>query len=146
MYCMFNANNHIIMEDKEILTKIYQEYCYGANLSIRMNPLEDRPLLSFGHDECIFQQFIFTERSWRGTSGEQTIIPKGEGYGLMASAFQSRELGFGFELAAEQLNVVNSFGLSVWLHYLETESAWVWQRKGRILDIRLHGTSIQGLC
>jgi hypothetical protein len=48
-----------------------------------MNPLEERPLLSFGHDECIFQQFIFTGRSWRGTSGEQAIIPKDEGLNLL---------------------------------------------------------------
>jgi hypothetical protein len=42
------------IDNEEILTKIYQEYCYCGNLSIRMNPLEERPLLSFGHDECIF--------------------------------------------------------------------------------------------
>jgi hypothetical protein len=48
------------IDNEEILTKIYQEYCYCGNLSIRMNPLEERPLLSFGHDECIFRQFIFT--------------------------------------------------------------------------------------
>jgi hypothetical protein len=41
----------------------------------------------------------------------------------MVSAFQSRELGFGFEVTAEQLNVVDSFRQSVRLHYLETESA-----------------------
>jgi len=110
------------IDNEKILTKIYQEYCYGANLSIRMNPLEERPLLSFGHDECIFRQFIFTGRSWRGASGEQAIIPKHEGYELMVSAFQSRELGFGFEVTAEQLNVVDSFCQSVRLHYLETES------------------------
>jgi len=42
------------IDNEEILTKIYQEYCYCGNQSIRMNPLEERPLLSFGHDECIF--------------------------------------------------------------------------------------------
>jgi hypothetical protein len=94
-----------------------------------MNPLEERPLLSFGHDECIFRQFIFTGRSWRGASGEQAIIPKHEGYELMVSAFQSRELGFGFELTAEQLNVVNSFCQSIRPHYLETESALKAQSK-----------------
>jgi len=45
--------------DGEILNKINQESRFGGNLSVRKKP-EEKPLLAFGHDECIFRQFIFT--------------------------------------------------------------------------------------
>jgi hypothetical protein len=113
---------HIDDIKDELLTLIYHECPFGGKLSIRMQP-EERPLLSFGHDECIFHQFIFTGHSWRGKNGEQPIIPKDEGYGLMVSTFQSRELEFGYKLTSEQLATVNYFWQSTRPHYLETESA-----------------------
>ena len=42
------------IDNEEILTKINQDYCYGGKLSVRMDLLEEKPLLSVGHDECIF--------------------------------------------------------------------------------------------
>ena len=94
----------------------------GGNLSVRKNP-DEKPLLSFGHDECIFRQFIFTGSAWQGTKGEQGIIPKDEGNGLMVSAFQSRELGFGLELTLTQIQVVNEFRRLKRPQYTEVESA-----------------------
>jgi hypothetical protein len=38
----------------------------------------ERPVISFGHDKCIFCQFIFTSSAWKGTKGEQATIPKDE--------------------------------------------------------------------
>jgi len=35
------------------------------------------------------------------------MIPKDEGYGIMVSAFQSRELGFGMNLSNADLKIVN---------------------------------------
>jgi hypothetical protein len=69
----------------------------GGNLSIRKSP-DEKPLIAFGHDECIFRQFVFTGSAWQGTKGEQAIIPKDEGNGIMVSALQSRELALGYHL------------------------------------------------
>ncbi len=55
--------------DNTLLTKINSKLKYGGNLSIRKRP-EEKPLISFGHDECIFRQLIFTGSSWSGPKGE----------------------------------------------------------------------------
>jgi hypothetical protein len=39
----------------------------------------EKPLFTFGHDECIFWKKYFTGRVWKGTNGELVIIPKDEG-------------------------------------------------------------------
>jgi hypothetical protein len=44
--------------NSELLTNIILKYPLGGNLSIQKRP-EEKPLLSFSHDECIFWQFIF---------------------------------------------------------------------------------------
>jgi hypothetical protein len=65
-----------------LLTEIFQQCPFGGNLSVRMAETE-KPLLAFGHDKCIFWQFIFTGKAWKGTKGELAIIPKDEGnYGF----------------------------------------------------------------
>jgi hypothetical protein len=45
--------------NNKLLTIINATCKFGGKLSVRMAP-EEKPLLSFGHDECIFRQFIFT--------------------------------------------------------------------------------------
>ena len=55
----------------------------------------------------MFNQFSFGCKQWVGPAGERAFLPKSAGMGLMASAFQSRELGFGMQLTAEQLKDVN---------------------------------------
>ena len=52
---------------------------------------------SFGHDEAIFCKNVFFSRSWRGADGEQKCLPKEDGVGVMVSALQSCEFGWGFE-------------------------------------------------
>ena len=117
--------------DSALLTKINYECCFGGNLSVRKGK-EERPLFSFGQDECIFRQFIFTGSAWTGPKGEQAIIPKDEGYGLMISAFQSREFGFGMTLTPEELEKVNKFRREKRPLYTEAEAA-----------IRVNGTAIK---
>ncbi len=39
--------------DNKLLTEINSKLKYGGNLSIHKQP-EEKPLISFGHDECIF--------------------------------------------------------------------------------------------
>jgi len=60
----------------------------------------------FGHDECIFKQYLVTKKSWVGSNGKCTLIPKDDGQGVMISTFQSREASFGLELLDEQLTEV----------------------------------------
>jgi hypothetical protein len=80
-------------------------------------------MFSFGHDECIFFQYIFTRKAWKGPKGELAVIPKDEGYGIMISAFQSREFGFGMKLTIEELHKVNQYRKTIRPTYSEQESA-----------------------
>jgi hypothetical protein len=79
----------------------------GGNLSIRKPP-NMKPLILFGHDECIFKQFTMPGKQWYGPNRETYIVPKDDGMGIMISAFQSREFGFGMPLTSNQLQQVNA--------------------------------------
>jgi len=83
----------------------------------------EKPLLAFGHNECIFRKFIFTGKAWKGAKGELAIIPKDEGHGIMVSAVQSREFGFGLELTSSDQEIVNNFQQRQRPHYTETDAA-----------------------
>ena len=45
----------------------FQKHCntlpYGGYLSIQKDPLT-KPLLVLGQDECIFKQYVFSQRLW----------------------------------------------------------------------------------
>lgn len=87
--------------------EIYIKTPYGGNASVR-KPSEKSMLVSFGHDEAIFHQNSFSSRSWGGPEGQSVIHPKSEGQGLMISALQSREFGFGFQpLLSPQWAIIN---------------------------------------
>ena len=69
---------------------------FGGKLSVRFTMQQtQKPLLIFGHDVCIFKQFTFSLKGWTGPNGETVPMPKDDGLGLMISAFQSQEFGFG---------------------------------------------------
>jgi hypothetical protein len=53
------------------------------------------------------KQYCFTTKTWMAPSGQEAIVPKDEGMGVMISAFVSREFGFGINLTQEQLQKVN---------------------------------------
>ena len=61
----------------------------------------------FGQDEAIFKQYIFTKGVWVLPDGRRQLIPKEEGHGIMLSSICSRELGYGFQLSNEQLEIIN---------------------------------------
>jgi hypothetical protein len=63
-----------------------------------------------GHDKAIIKQCLLNKKSWCGPNGKTVLVPKDEGQGLMISAFQSRECGFGYQLNEEQLAQVNIVG------------------------------------
>jgi hypothetical protein len=61
-----------------------------------------------GQDECIVKQYSFTRKEWIGSEGEQAITPKEDGLGVVISAMQSREFGYGMLLTPDQLRCVNA--------------------------------------
>ena len=45
--------------------------------------------------------------AWVAPDGTTVLVPKDDGQGLMISAFQSREFGFGMEICEEDLRKIN---------------------------------------
>ena len=79
---------------------------FGSNLSVRF-PREEKLLIISSHDECIFKQYALTKKAWAAPNGQHVLVLKDEGQGIMISAFQSQELGFGINLSQEQITEVN---------------------------------------
>lgn len=79
---------------------------FGGNLSVRMPP-GVKPLMIFGQDETVFNQFLLKLRQWVGPLGQRALLPKTDGLSLMISAFQSRETGFGVEISRIQMEEIN---------------------------------------
>ena len=93
------------VDDHEKLQEYANErYEFGGNTSVRIN---GKPIIIFGQDESIFNQFAFGNRQWVSAKGERAFLPKSDGSGVMVSAFQSRETGFGMEEDKELLARVN---------------------------------------
>jgi hypothetical protein len=95
---------------RTFMERMNKETRFGGNLSVRMLPCE-RPVIVMGQDECIVKQYSLTKKAWVGPEGEQPITPKDEGLGIMISAMQSREFGYGMELTQEEFNQVNAVRL-----------------------------------
>ena len=79
---------------------------HGGNLSVRKKQ-EDKPLVIFGQDECIFKQFQMNTKRWILPDGTSALLPKNGGQGIMYSSFVSRDFGYGLEMNEEQLKIVN---------------------------------------
>ncbi len=58
---------------------------FGGNASVRC-PAGSRPLIIFGQDESIFNQFSHSGCQWLGPLGQRSIMPKSAGMGIMLSA------------------------------------------------------------
>ncbi len=109
-YYYYNVDNKLMVEFhvddcSEFLTTL-SNIPFRGMLSVRKAP-EVKPLICFGHNECIFKQFVLTSKAWKGPNGENAPVPKDDGAGIMISAFQSREFGFGLHLCDEELKEVN---------------------------------------
>ena len=63
-------------------------------MSVRFDKTK-KPLMLIGQDESTYHQYIFSKKHWKGPTGLNFILPKGEGEILMVSGFQSREFGLG---------------------------------------------------
>ena len=92
---------------KNLQEKMNLETEYGGKLSVRKSPNE-KALIVFGHDECIFKQYALSNKSWSMPDGTRALVPKDDGQGLMLSCFQSREFGFGFRsITAVEIEEIN---------------------------------------
>jgi hypothetical protein len=60
---------------------------FGGNVSVR-SPAGNKPLIIFGQDELIFNQFFHSSKQWLGPSGQHSIITKTAGMGIMLLCFQ----------------------------------------------------------
>ena len=95
------------VDDAECLQAMTNEkYVFGGQTRKFLNPSQ-KPVVIFGQDECIFQQYLFRKKQWVGPNGERALLPKSDGYGIMVSAFQSREFGFGMDMSDSELEAVN---------------------------------------
>jgi hypothetical protein len=102
---MFEYHVDSFAADNELLKEMVTT-SLGGNLSVQF-PQGSKPLIIFGHDECIFKQFLMPGKQWYGPNRETYVVPKDDGMGVMISAFQSREFGFGLNLTKEDLVKVN---------------------------------------
>ena len=64
---------------------------FGGNVSVRC-PIGSKPLIIFGQDKSIFNQFSHSGKQWLGALGQRSIMPKSAGMGIMLSSFQSRDV------------------------------------------------------
>ena len=66
-----------------------------------------KPIIFFGQDETAFNLFIFNGSMCICPDGEQSIIPKINGLGVMVLAFQSRETEFGLKISNALIKLIN---------------------------------------
>ncbi|KAL7525012.1 hypothetical protein ACHAXR_003180, partial [Thalassiosira sp. AJA248-18] len=93
------------VDDHECMKKLANEkYEFGGNISVRCS---GKPIIIIGQDESVYNQFAFGCKQWVGKSGERAFLPKSGGAGVMISAFQSREFGWGLAISADQLEKIN---------------------------------------
>ena len=98
------------VDDLEFLHDVAKEMgcsLMGGDLSVRKPESPSKPLMIFGQDESVFNQYLLGNRQWVGPEGQRALLPKTDGLGLMLSAFQSRETGFGLKLSSIQIGEIN---------------------------------------
>lgn len=74
--------------------------------SINMTP-DDVKVMFHGQDEAVVSQFDSGKKAWRGTSGEQALLQKSKGKGIMLSGIVSRVLGWDPVVSHEDLAEIN---------------------------------------
>ena len=97
------------VDDYDLLHSVAEEMgigLFGGNLIVRKPP-SLKPLMIFGQDKSVFNQFILKPRQWVGPLGQRPLLPKSDGMSLMLSAFQSRETGFGVQISRIQMEEIN---------------------------------------
>lgn len=103
VYFEFHVDKHVRLQ--KIANDKYG--AFGGRVSIRKKA-EDKPVIIFGQDEAIFNAFLSRTHQWVDPNGRRAIMPKTVGAGIMISAFQSRELGWGIPITEDQLKEINA--------------------------------------
>jgi hypothetical protein len=75
---------------------------FGSNLSV-WKKAHEKPVMIVGQDQCIFKQYTLNRKSWTCTDGTCALLPKDDGQGIMVSAFNCREFGFGEKFTKSML-------------------------------------------
>ncbi len=70
----------------------------------------DLPIYHLGQDESIYRSNAYPKKSWH-VNGEAPLQKKGDGSGVMVSAFVDEERGFGFPVTQDELDQINSHAL-----------------------------------
>jgi hypothetical protein len=83
-----------------------KETKFGGELSMHKDP-QEKTLIMFGHNECIFKQHTMSTKSWIGPNSETVSVSKDDGQGIMNSTFQSRAFGFSLDLTPDLLQEVD---------------------------------------
>jgi hypothetical protein len=112
-YWYFDSNGNAMVEFHVDTCHIFEERAkdgtkFGGNSSVRKKQ-EEKPLIMFGHDVCILKQYTLTKKHWKAPNGAVVLIPKDDGQGVMISAFQSREFGFGVQKSDQELTLINNY-------------------------------------
>ena len=97
------------VDDYDLLHGVAEEMGFGAfggNLSVRKPP-DSKPLMIFGQDESVYNQFLLGNCQWVGPQGQRPLLPKTDGISFMVSALQSRETGFGVNISEIQFDEIN---------------------------------------
>jgi hypothetical protein len=145
------------VDDYDMLDCIAEEMgfgMFGGNLSVRKPP-DVKPIMIFGQDESVFNQFLLKSRQWVGPQGQRPLLPKTDGLSLMLSAFQSRETGFGVHISRAQLDEINDtrrgqnyvdVDAAIAVHGQAVKKFRTGSEQRGILDLRSHEYPIRGLC
>ena len=80
---------------------------YGGFLSVR-KPVNKKKAMIFGQDKVIMNQFLLSLFNWTLPDRSRPLVPKDEGSGVMISGFTCRELGFGYKVSDDVLDIVNT--------------------------------------
>jgi hypothetical protein len=113
--CAFEAHQLVVLlEKKAAVWKLF-----GGCPSICRNE-RDKLLIVFGQDESVFKAFAMNLNAWT-CDGITTERQKGEGPGMMVSAMQSYEYGFGLELPGDVLSEINRIRAGE--HYCDRQAA-----------------------
>ena len=79
---------------------------FGVSVSFCM-PQGLKPIIVFGQDETDFNVLILNVSMWISPDGEWSILPKINSIGVMVSAFQSRDIGFGIKMSDVMIKLIN---------------------------------------
>lgn len=72
----------------------------------------------------LLAQCLLGSKTWIGLNGQRPLLPnKSKGNGYMHSAFVAREVGFGWEMKAEEFAKVNDVRRGIHKTYLDTQAA-----------------------